>query len=311
MRAARLPPPAVKADGPPRRSPHRTGPALGAALVLAAAAGFGANAIAAKLAYASGATFASLLAVRFVASAAVLGPVAAYTRRRGTARVRPAAAAAVGLTYLGAVASFWWALKLGAVSDVAPLAYLYPVIVAGVGFALGERSGAAVPIAMGMSVAGLVLLFGTPSADANDLLAKGLALTSGVMTAGYFLAGARIMGRGQGIQTVAVTCAMGVCAFAPAMLLSGSRGGDLADAWPYVLLIVVAGTTLPLLFMQWGVTRVGSTRASMLSLLEPVVTLALAVLILHESPSVGAMLGGVLILAAVPVALSGRRRAPA
>lgn len=285
-------------------------PATGAVLVLAAAAGFGTNAVVAKLAYGSGATLASLLAVRYIASTAVLAPFAARARRRGTPRVRPAAAAAVGLSYVGSAASFWGALTLGDVSDIAPLTFTYPVIVAAAGYLLGERSGLTVPIAMAMCVAGLVLLFGTPSADSNDLLAKGLALLAGLLTAGYYLAGARIIRGDQGTQAAAVTCLLGVLVFVPAMLASGSLAGDLVDVWYYVALIILVGTAAPLLFMQWGMLKVGSTRASMLSLFEPVVTIALAFVVLRESPSASVLVGGALILAAVPVALAGQREEP-
>jgi drug/metabolite transporter (DMT)-like permease len=48
-----------------------------------------------------------------------------------------------------------------------------------------------------------------------------------------------------------------------------------------------------------GLQRLGAARTSMLSTLEPIVTVALAVLLLGEALSVAQCLGGALILGAV------------
>jgi drug/metabolite transporter (DMT)-like permease len=66
-----------------------------------------------------------------------------------------------------------------------------------------------------------------------------------------------------------------------------------------VLVMIFASTILALGAFLAGVERVGPTTASLLSTLEPVFTIILAVILLGESLSGGQLFGGVLILAAV------------
>jgi drug/metabolite transporter (DMT)-like permease len=66
-----------------------------------------------------------------------------------------------------------------------------------------------------------------------------------------------------------------------------------------VLVMIFASTILALGAFLAGVERVGPTTASLLSTLEPVFTIILAVILLGESLSWGQLFGGALILAAV------------
>ncbi len=62
-----------------------------------------------------------------------------------------------------------------------------------------------------------------------------------------------------------------------------------------------------------GLARVGPSVASILSVLEPVVTVGLAAAVFSESLSVGQLLGGALVLAAVVVVqwpTAGAARSP-
>jgi drug/metabolite transporter (DMT)-like permease len=63
--------------------------------------------------------------------------------------------------------------------------------------------------------------------------------------------------------------------------------------------IVVLATIIPVTTFLAGLKRIGPTDASLLSTLEPVVTVILAALIFGESLPLLSLLGGGLILAAV------------
>ncbi len=71
------------------------------------------------------------------------------------------------------------------------------------------------------------------------------------------------------------------------------------QAFMIVLVMIFANTILALGAFLAGVERVGPTAASLLSTLEPVFTILLAVILLGECLSGGQLFGGVLILAAV------------
>jgi drug/metabolite transporter (DMT)-like permease len=58
-------------------------------------------------------------------------------------------------------------------------------------------------------------------------------------------------------------------------------------------------TVIPVVAFLAGLKRIGPTNASMLSTLEPVVTVFLAAILLHDTLKPAALLGGGLILAAV------------
>jgi drug/metabolite transporter (DMT)-like permease len=58
-------------------------------------------------------------------------------------------------------------------------------------------------------------------------------------------------------------------------------------------------TIIPVVTFLAGLKRIGPTNASMLSTLEPVVTILLAAILLHDTLKPIALLGGGLILTAV------------
>ena len=71
---------------------------------------------------------------------------------------------ALGAVYLLAAVSFWVALKLGNVTLVAPIAYLYPALVALIGAVLfHERLSRTRLAAIVCAIAGSALIFGLPS----------------------------------------------------------------------------------------------------------------------------------------------------
>ena len=74
--------------------------------------------------------------------------------------------------------------------------------------------------------------------------------------------------------------------------------------------LIVFSTILPLATFFAGMRRVGPTAASLLSTLEPVFTILMAALFLHEALTRNQWAGGALILAAVVLLNLPTRRAP-
>jgi len=75
--------------------------------------------------------------------------------------------------------------------------------------------------------------------------------------------------------------------------------------------LIVFSTILPLATFFAGMRRVGPTAASLLSTLEPVFTILMAALLLHEVLTQNQWAGGALILAAVVLLNLPTRRGPA
>ena len=108
--------------------------ALATAAILLAASGLGAASMFAKLAYGEGVGVTTLLFIRYIAAVLLLVPVVLLRRKRGalwTGALLLWAPAAVW--YVTSAITFWSALRLGNVTQVAPVAYLYPAIVAVIG----------------------------------------------------------------------------------------------------------------------------------------------------------------------------------
>ena len=97
---------------------------------------------------------------------------------------------------------------------------------------------------------------------------------------------------------------------AAAFTAAGLAGGGLplpptGAAWGVVGVIAVAATVVPMTAFFAGMERVGAATASIVSTLEPVVTVALAAVLLGEHLSAVEALGAVSVLAAVRL-LQGR-----
>jgi drug/metabolite transporter (DMT)-like permease len=83
--------------------------------------------------------------------------------------------------------------------------------------------------------------------------------------------------------------------------LNGPRWPTSANGWLIVAATVLIATVIPVVTFLAGLKRIGPTDASMLSTLEPVVTVALAAWLFNEKLQPITLLGGALILIAVIV----------
>ena len=77
-------------------------------------------------------------------------------------------------------------------------------------------------------------------------------------------------------------------------------------AWVWIVAIALLSTVIPITTFLLGLERVGGPTASIVSTIEPVVTVLLAVVWLGESLAAAQLFGGALVVAAV-VALQSRR----
>jgi len=272
-----------------------SGRALGALLVVLGCSGLGAAAVLAKIAYDDGVGVVALLVFRYAAAAAVLVPLAFAHRRRGAEPVQLAPWLALSAVYLASAFTFWAAISYGDVTEVAPIVYLYPTLVALVAaVADGERLGRSGVAGVVCAAAGASLIFGIPSAD-GSVAAKLLAVLSAVSSAAYYVLAGRLARPGQELQGTAILCVASAAFMVPLLALGGAGLPESSTGWGALVGIAVGGTILGLLFVLFGVVRVGSTYASILTLTEPIVAVALALAVLDET-LVGAQLAGVVFV---------------
>ncbi|HST05634.1 MAG TPA: DMT family transporter, partial [Chloroflexia bacterium] len=166
--------------------------------VLASAAGFGAMAIFAKLAYADGLNVPTLLAVRFSLAALLMWAILAICRvsPRVPARTLGGLLLMGGLGYVGQSFAYFTALQTIPAATTALLLYTYPALVSLLAWALlDQRLPRLGGLALGLALAGCLLVLGGPGAvvgPALDPLGVAWALGGALIYAFYIVAGAKL-----------------------------------------------------------------------------------------------------------------------
>jgi drug/metabolite transporter (DMT)-like permease len=281
----------------------------GTLLCVGSAAAFGAMAVLGKLAYGEGATVGTLLAVRFALAAVIFWGlvVAGGELRELRALTRRDIAIAVGLGAFGYAAQagcFFAALDRIDASLLSLMLYTFPAMVAVAAIVLGrERADARRFAALGLASAGLALVLANAKAGALDALGATLALGAALIYTAYILVSQGIAGRVRPTQLSALVCSGAAVTLAAGSLLLGDlHPGEVTPAgWGWLAGIAVVSTVAAVSLFFAGLKRVGPTTASVLSTVEPVVTVVLAFLVFGELLGALQLLGGALVIAAVLV----------
>jgi drug/metabolite transporter (DMT)-like permease len=289
----------------------------GTVLCLASGAAFGAMAVFGKLAYDEGATVGTLLAVRFVLAAALFWAllVASGAARRVRALGRRDVAAGLalgGCGYALQASCYFFALERIDASLLALLLYTYPAIVAVAAVALGrERVDARRLAALGLALGGLALVLAGAGTGTLDPLGTALGLGAALVYTTYILVGEGVVGRVEPRLLSALVCTGAAVSLTVGSAVLGElRPGELTAAgWGWLACLAVVSTVGAIGLFFAGLKRVGPTTASILSTVEPLVTVALAFLIFGEVLSVVQLIGGALVLTAVLALATVRERA--
>jgi drug/metabolite transporter (DMT)-like permease len=276
---------------------------VGVLLIAISASAFGAMAVFARFTYEAGADVYGLLVVRFLLATVAL---AAVMRLQGL-RLPPwrrvlALAAMGGIGYVGQSYCFFSALNHAQASLVALLLYLYPLFVTVLAaIFLKERlTGAAITALVLCSLgAGLTVGGGEGSA-----LGIALGLAAALIYSVYIIVGARLTPGVHPVATTAIVCGAAALVYTGVALLRTAAGvppafPGTALGWLALVAIALLSTVLAILTFFAGLQRLGAAQASMLSTLEPVVTVVLAALLLGEHIGPTQAIGGGLILAGV------------
>ena len=288
---------------------------FGVILIAVSATCFGAMAVLARFAYASGADVFGLLVVRF--SVATLA-LASIMWLRGTAlpplsRVL-ALAAMGGIGYVGQSYTFFTALNHAQASLVALLLYLYPVFVTLLAaMFLKEPLTRTTLAALVLCSLGAGLTVGGGEGSA---LGIALGVSSAVIYSIYIVVGARLTRGVDSLASTTIICAASGLVYIVMSTIRVKSGTPIAfpgDAmgWAATIAIALVSTVAAILTFFAGLQRLGAARASMLSTIEPVVTVVLAAAVLGEHIAMSQAIGGALILAGVLWLAKPGTRAPA
>ncbi len=285
------------------KAPLRPSLAGGTLFCLASGAAFGAMAVFGKLAYDEGATVGTLLAVRFTLAAGLFWVLVPLREIRALPRRDVRTGLALGTCGYALQAGCYF-VALGRIEAplLALLLYTFPALVAAAAVALGrERFGGRHVIAVCLAAGGLTLAVAGAGEGALDPLGVALGLGAAVVYSVYILVSDPMASR-MAPQVLATL----VCTGAAVTLVVGSialgefRPGQLTAAgWGWLACLAVVSTVGAITLFFAGLDRVGPTMASILSTVEPLVTVMLAFVVFGERLGAIQLLGGALVLAAV------------
>ena len=301
--------------------------ALGIGLTILSAFSFGSGALFAKPVYALGVGWHVLMAWRFLVGAGLgwawllLRPSSRASLRR-LRRRDLGIAIALGVLYTGNSATYFAGLETVSASLAALIVYIYPAVVAVISLQVGQPlRGRRAWGALALALVGVALAVGNIDVAKMPPL-SGLVLigASPLIYSVWIVLSARLSGEarsGAGAETGggADPLAAGVVmlsATATTYWLSGLALGQPVlppqipgGAWFGLIGIGIVSTFIAVLAFYGGAHLIGAARASLVSTVEPIWTIALAGLLFQESLGALQLVGGALILLGVVISQTG------
>jgi drug/metabolite transporter (DMT)-like permease len=241
-----------------------------------------------------------------LASRYALGAIALWLVLLGLRRPLPRlgiALAAVALgatTYAAASALYLAAIERMGAGPAGVVSYCYPVLVMAGAVALGrERLSRRRTAALALAVSGVGLLVAGGGLGAINAPGALLAFGSAAVYTAYVLVSTALRERAEplALSTLVATGAAG--AFAAAHEVHGGAPVHTATAAVAVVALAIVPTAFAVSAFLAGLGRIGPSRASIASSLEPAVAVACGVLVLGERLVPVQFLGAGLVIAAV------------
>jgi DME family drug/metabolite transporter len=290
---------------------------LGALAVAAAASMWGTLGLFAKVLYAQGVSFESLVAVRAsVGWVAVLGFVLATRGVRGLKVARrdlvflvPLGAIGIGVFYL----LYFYTVRESTVGTAAILLYSAPAFVVVLAWLfLREPLNAPKVLALGLTICGIFLIVGAYD-PANLEVSPPVLLTgllAGLTYGLYAIFGRPVAGRLSPAVVLSYALAFASLLLVPASLPTlDTLAGLPAGSYALLFVLSVVHTTLAFALYTFGIRHLGAGRAAIVATIEPVVAGAMGILLLNEGLTVLKALGVLLVLAGAALAQVGPRKA--
>ncbi|MHC1761213.1 MAG: DMT family transporter [Negativicutes bacterium] len=283
----------------------------GVLLIFTSAFGFGLMPIFALYAYQSGVNVPTLLFLRFGIAALCL---TAYVVARRIPRTVPRREM-ISLFFLGGVlyslqSTFYFsAVQYIPASLTVLILYLYPVMVALLAVLLEKETLSWKSMAPALlSLIGIGIVLGAPI-DRPDWFGVFLAFGAALIYSVYIILGRRVVARISPLVTTTFISAFTAISFLVYGGITQTLKFDLsAETWLLILGIVLFSTILAMATFFAGMDIIGSTRASILSTIEPVITIGFSMLLLDEKISWGQGSGALLVIAGTVWIISQRNK---
>lgn len=272
---------------------------VGLAAVLIASIALGTGPILGKWAYAAGLDPATLLALRMGMAAIVMWSFYGLVWQDSMAISLPGlmACLAVATANTTAMLLFFYGLRHINASLTSLIFYLYPALVLLLLVPLGQPLTGRRVVRLGLALAGLYPLLNTTVGEAS-VFGVALVLAAAVAYAVYLVLSEWAL-YAMPTRTVALYVITGMAGL---LVLARATQGTLdvssipASGWWAVLLLALLTTVAARLLLFAGMKRIGSGRAALIGIVEPVAVVIMAASLLGERLTPRQMLGGSLIL---------------
>ena len=274
--------------------------------IILAAVGFSTMPTMIKAAYLNSALEPMDLAIwRYIFAVPMILGLVYFTRRRANGNrlsdVPVRRMLLIGVLMSVAVLTTFFGLERMPASIYIVLFYSYPAMVALLSLFLGEAIGARVWVALAMALIGVVLTVPDLSAaGSGDMIGVALALFNAAVVAVYYVIAKRELA---GILDVSGASAwMMVGTLIVLLLLVPVRGLQMPPNLVTTLMllgIASLGTALPIFAINLAIQRIGAAQTSLVSTVEPPMSMFVAMLVLGEVIIGIQWLGAALIIASV------------
>ncbi|MCY4073093.1 MAG: DMT family transporter [Chloroflexi bacterium] len=228
------------------------------------------------------------------------------SRSQGPSRgkgISPIGSAFIGLLFAAAVLCAFFALQRLPGSTYVVLFFTYPAMIVLLSAFLGEAISPRAWLALALALVGVGLTvpdFIVP--DAVDPVGAILALINAAIVAAYYLMARRVLA---GVEDISRASAHMMGATLLILLLSLPVRGLQLPQNPATLVglscIATLGTVLPVFATNIAIQRIGPARASLVSTIEPVLAMIVAMILLGEVIVALQWLGAALIVGSVVI----------
>jgi drug/metabolite transporter (DMT)-like permease len=271
----------------------------GILLIIVSALSFATFPILIKYAFSYGINVPTMLAIRFLGAAIILWAILFFRKVPWqVSRQNLIYLMMLGILGYGSMSTLYsTSLHYLPPSMTAMLLYLYPIIVSVASYALGDETfDYRRWIALCISFIGLFLVLG---ATFDKFNLTGILLASGAafVYSAYIIIGNRLLKNVSPLVTTAYITLSASLAFFLVGFITGELRLQLStQVWTVLLVIALIPTVSAILTFFAGMARVGPSKASIISTLEPVATVLLSAWLLGERFTLMQLAGGILIL---------------
>ncbi len=282
---------------------------VGTALIVVSAAGFSTLGIFGKLAYALALNLPSILAFRFLGTAALLWAWLLWCDRWKLTPHQAIKAVLLGAVgYAVQATLFFSALLYTDVGIATLLLYTYPAFVTLLAWLIEKET----PDRYRQAALGIALIGCTLTADFSQATVAPLGilfgLASGLWYSLYLTFGARLVKSVEPITTSAYVSLGAAFSFTLATLTISqfTLPNSLAGVGVITGTVLLA-TAIPIVTLFAAIQKIGTIRAAIVSTIEPVFAVGLGFVLLGEKLEGTQLIGGLMVVASVVLANLGRR----